>query len=369
MIGTRPITLIVMLLAHTTAAQIVKQQKLASFHMAVRQNAGREERKLERGGRVHIRNPFGSIIITGWERDTVHATTDDGVSPRIVFEQAPNATLTVSLAETTRDGGRVNLNVSLSRSAEIQVESEDGNVQIGGTTSRVVVRTGGGNVQATHIGSLVVNSQRGSVRVSGTTGAVTIETGGSVSVEDVGGNLVAKSSSNGSASVTNARGLVDLSVVNGGVRVRSADGDVRIASINGGVGIACVKGRVEVSNVNGSIALSDIGGDVDATTSNSPIEFRGAINAGRRYRLKSHAASVSMALSPDTPGFTATLSSYRGGMETDFPLATESPFSNRRLIGRYKDGGDGRTLVQLDSFNGTIKLIKGTAVATTDCRR
>jgi len=367
--GTGHMTLVLLLLAHTTAAQTVKQQKLASFQTAVRQSIGRDERKLERGGKVYIRNLFGSIIITGWERDTVEATTDDGMSPGIVFGQAPNAILTVSPAETTRDGHRVNLNVSLSHSAEIEVESVDGHVQIGGTTSRVVVRTRGGNVQATHIGSLIVTSQRGSVRVSGTTGAITIETGGSISVEDVGGNLVAKSTSNGGASVTNARGLVDLSVVNGGVRVRSADGDVRVASINSGVDIACVKGRVEVSNVNGSIGLSNIGGDVDATTSNSPIEFKGAINAGRRYRLKSHAASVSMALSPDTPGFTATLSSYHGGMETVFPLTVESPFSNRRLIGRYKDGGDGRTLVQLDSFNGTIKLIKDAAVVTTNCRR
>ncbi len=241
-------------------------------------------------------------------------------------------------------------------------------MQIGGTTSRVV-RTKGGNVQATRIGSLVVTSQRGSVRVSGTTGTVTIETRGSISVEVVGGNLVAKSTGNGGASVTNARGLVDLSVVNGGVHVRSADGDVRVASINGGVSITCIKGRVEVSNVNGSIALTNVGGDVDATTSNSPIEFRGVIYAGRRYRLKSHAASVSMALPPDTPGFTATLSSYRGGMETDFPLATESPFTSRRLIGRYKDHGDELTLVELDSFNGTIKLIKDAATSTTDCRR
>src|SRR5439155_13319571 len=71
----------------------------------------------------------------------------------------------------------------------------------------------------------------------------------------------------------------------------------------------------------------------------------------------------------DAPGFTATLSSYGGEIETDFPLNVESPLQrgaiNRRIIGRY---GDGQAQIVLDSFSQGVKLSKASAGALKDCK-
>ncbi len=75
-----------------------------------------------------------------------------------------------------------------------------------------------------------------------------------------------------------------------------------------------------------------------------------------------------MAIQPDPPGFTATLITYSGEIETDFPLTVNTPLSgpiNRRIVGTYKDG---QTLVTLDSFSGTVSIVKGVAGTQTACK-
>jgi len=73
-----------------------------------------------------------------------------------------------------------------------------------------------------------------------------------------------------------------------------------------------------------------------------------------------------MAIQPDAPGFTATLASYSGEMETDFPLRLEGPYSkvNRKVTGRFGDGGADITL---DSFSSTVTLTKLVAAKMPKC--
>jgi hypothetical protein len=83
--------------------------------------------------------------------------------------------------------------------------------------------------------------------------------------------------------------------------------------------------------------------------------------------LKSTSGHAHMTVPADAPGFTATLSSYSGEVETDFPLTVESPLQgpvNRRIIGRY---GDGQAQIQLDSFSTGVKLSKASADTIKDC--
>jgi hypothetical protein len=68
------------------------------------------------------------------------------------------------------------------------------------------------------------------------------------------------------------------------------------------------------------------------------------------------------------PGFTATLSSYSGSVETDFPLTLDPALQrgsiNRRLTGRY---GDGQTQITLESFSQGVKLTKAAPESSNDC--
>jgi len=76
---------------------------------------------------------------------------------------------------------------------------------------------------------------------------------------------------------------------------------------------------------------------------------------------------VEMILAAKTPGFNATLSSYRGIVESDFPLKIIQPAANKeparagdqetnkRLNGRFGKGGP---QIMLDSFEGLVRLTR-----------
>jgi DUF4097 and DUF4098 domain-containing protein YvlB len=134
---------------------------------------------------------------------------------------------------------------------------------------------------------------------------------------------------------------------------------VRATTINGNINIQCVKGRVDASTSRGEITLLNVGGDVEATTTDSPINFTGAIVQNGRYRLKSMEGKVTMSIPDSSPGFTANLMSYNSDASTDFPLrgtpASANSQANRRVEARH---GDGQAQITLDSFSQTVRLSK-----------
>jgi hypothetical protein len=139
--------------------------------------------------------------------------------------------------------------------------------------------------------------------------------------------------------------------------------------LTGDVSVRCSKGRAEVSSASGTITLVGIAGDAEASTASGEVTFAGLIRAGGNYRLKSLSGSVIMTIQSDAPGFTATLSTYSGGLETEFPLKVESPVQrgamNRRLTGTF---GNGEAKISLDSFSGEVKIAKGTAARLKECK-
>src|SRR6185295_14684922 len=176
--------------------------------------------------------------------------------------------------------------------------------------------------------------------------------------------------SHGEIRVQTVGGPVEVATTHGEVTVLNAGGDVRVNSSSSEINIRCAKGRVEAQTAGGSIALTGIGGDVDASTASGEIAFKGPIRPDGRYRLKSLSGEVEMAIQESPPGFTATLVTYNGEIETVFRLKISSPMSggpiNRRITGVY---GDGQAQLALDSFNGAVRIVKmGPDVAKQQCK-
>ena len=174
----------------------------------------------------------------------------------------------------------------------------------------------------------------------------------------------------GDVEIDGVSGLADVITTSGTIAVKNAGADVRALSLSGRIEIECARGRVDVSNTDGPITISGIGGDVSATTTYSTTRLSGGIRANGRYYLKSMSGAIEMELPANSPGFTATLSSYRGELSSDFSLKTnQKPKSttqtNRRLIGRH---GNGLAQITLDSFDGAVRLRKLAAGTTKECR-
>ncbi len=302
--------------------------------------------KLERGGRVSIVNSAGQITVKGWDRDTIEASASDDESSQVRVQITGDARRArVSLSPERRYGAEVSLKVFVPRYAEIEsIEIHRGDVDVSDIEGAASITSSNGDVMASRTGSLKVGSRTGAIIA-----------------RDVKGNFVGKNFS-GDIQVIGASGAVDISCFSGDITVQNIDGTVTLNSTSGDIRIDCAKDRIDATAVSGTVTLTGIGGDVDANTTSGDVIFRGPIRASGRYRLKSLSGEVTMTVQSDAPGFTATLSTYSGEIETAFPLKLDSPLQgpvNRRVIGRY---GDGQAQITLDSFSGAARIIKGAAV-------
>ncbi|HLF84678.1 MAG TPA: DUF4097 family beta strand repeat-containing protein [Blastocatellia bacterium] len=311
--------------------------------------------KLARGGKVAISSRSGQIIVSGWDRDVVEARATGDSGPVPVETQTtgdpsrPRLLLTVSARRYGRDA---RLDVKVPRYADVEtLEGYRGDIEVADVDGATLINAGNGDVKITRVGSLKVSRRSGDVIV-----------------REVKGDLTARSF-NGDVVADSVAGLVDVAATNGDLAVHNAGGDVRANSATGDVEVRCAKGRAEVSSASGSITLIGVGGDVDASTASADVIFRGPIRVDGSYRLKSLSGGVSMTIQPDVPGFTATLTTYSGGIETAFPLKVESPVQggpiNRRITGTY---GNGQAKLALDSFSGMVTIAKGTAAALKECK-
>ncbi len=317
--------------------------------------AGQVSMKLDRGGKVTLTNRTGAIVVTGWDRDTIEAKAIDGAEsvPIEVSGESSRSRIYLSVPYSARRrSGDIRLDVRLPRYADIEsINSQRADIEVTGIDGAVSITSGSGDVRVSSVGSLRVNRSHGNLTIKGVKGELIARTThGDVWAESVGG-------------------LLDLATTHGNVTVREAGGDLRVHSTTGDVQIDCAKGRAEATSSNGSITLTGVAGDVDAGTSSGNVTLTGSIRTSGRYKLKTLSGDVRMTIQPDPPGFIATLSNYSGEMETHFPLRLETPLRggpiNRRIIGRYGDGG---AKITLDSFSGSVRLIKGTAASIDRCK-
>src|SRR2546427_1822644 len=114
---------------------------------------GEQERKLERGGKVSVRNPAGPISITGWDRDTIQATAvrtgrEETVRINITEDSQHAGVVSITPAlEGRRGGHEVHLEVKLPRYAQIEsANAHGGDVEISGIEGSVNASSGSGNL-------------------------------------------------------------------------------------------------------------------------------------------------------------------------------------------------------------------------------
>ena len=353
----------------------------------VRDQTGKVSIAVGRGLRINVGNrTTGPIIVIGWDRDTIEAsaTSDRGAEHvRVMVDPNPSGlriALKADYAEESNAGLRLGhelLESVFSRMKEERYrpakppQAPPVPPTQAPDVSPIEIRPGEifFEVKVPRYAEIeLIEVYRSNVLVSGVETAIAVSGDRSeIKLKDVGAAEVRTSS--GPVEVDQAKGLIDVITTGGAIAVKNAGGDVRALSISGKIEIQCAHGRVDVSNTDASITLTGVNGDVTAMATNSSVRLSGSIRADGRYHLKSMSGTVEMEIPANSPGFTAALSSYRGGIGTDFPLKTSKPApvgqTNQRLIGRY---GNGLAQITLDSFDGAVKLGKVSVGALKECR-
>jgi hypothetical protein len=154
---------------------------------------------------------------------------------------------------------------------------------------------------------------------------------------------------------------VQVSVITGDAIISKVEGEIKANVVSGDLRIQCAKGPIKANSVSGSVEIEGAGSEVYAEAVSGDVLFKGEIAAAGMYNLKSMNGEVEMAIPEKSVGFTATLTTFNGDIETDFPLKLESTTQtgglNRRIVGRF---GDGQAKVALNSFNSSVRILKAT---------
>jgi len=259
------------------------------------------------GTRVVIDNFAGAIVVDTWTKNAVRVRAEHSRRAQLDIE---HAVARLDLSAHGKWGEPVFVDFAITVPAGTPIE-------LSGVYTDIEVRGGEGAVKAETV--------KGDVLVEGAKGAVTC------------------SSVEGEVVVLNSRGRVEASAVNDIVRVVGATGVVQAESVNGDVFLEQLKaGTVEASTVNGE------------------VYFVGDIQSDGDYSFSSHNGGIRVGV-PVNTNCSGSVSTYGGSFESSFSIDRSD--KKKRENDFTFTIGDGSARLELESFNGSIRLDRPEAVA------
>jgi DUF4097 and DUF4098 domain-containing protein YvlB len=252
------------------------------------------------GGSLELNTDGGSVTVGSWDRDAVRIVTarTDRSRPRI---DVRGSAVTVH-SESLRPGpANEDYTITVPRRFSVGVDGVDVVVGISGIT-----------------GDVSIDNVEGAVRIRDVTGRISVES------------------------------------VSGGVAIENARGNVTVTTVNQGIRIEDVRGDIAVETVNGSIAIHGAeSSHVRASTVNGVIEYDGAVRDGGSYYLGTHNGRIIMSLA-ERVNARVTAATSNGRVEAEFPIQLNAMRDGRAQFTL----GNGSASVELQSFNGTVHLVR-----------
>jgi DUF4097 and DUF4098 domain-containing protein YvlB len=252
-----------------------------------------------RDGTVKITNAEGTVRVTGWYRDSVAVTGTLGAGAERL--------------EFSTDARETKIRVLLSRDAET-VEGSELEVRVP-RFSYVAVRTSAAEIEVVDVGGgLDLESVSGGIRVSGNPRMVYAESAG------------------------------------GDVHLEVATKIARAKTLNGDVTVLGARGFLEVSTVSGdAIVTGEELWEGSITSVSGNIRYEGDFQSEGSFSFESHSGIIELAL-PARTAADFRLTTFTGvKTENDFAPADARSFAI----------GGGGTLIQVRSFKGTVRILKG----------
>ena len=314
---------------------------------------------------IEIENPRGDVSISAGDGTAVEVqahevafASNDTEAKKIFDSEAAQVTVSgnaVLVRSESSNSGRVNLTVTVPK------------------TARVTVDAGKGDVTAAGLGAGITVSAHGDTHLNAITGSVQIHFSNSrhdFSAHQVSGDLTADGNCNdltlseikGRVSISGEIfGEVHMENIAGPLGVHTSITDVQIAELPGDLTfdsddlrVTESKGLVHVVTHAKDIDLSQIYGDsyVENRDGRISVEPAGAYNV----EAKNSKGDVEITLPPDA---SASVSgrTHNGDIVTEYGL-TVSGDEDKTVTGRI---GSGQSKIELSSSNGDLRIKKGPA--------
>jgi DUF4097 and DUF4098 domain-containing protein YvlB len=179
--------------------------------------------------------------------------------------------------------------------------------------------------------------------------------------------------------VTGVRGAITAETLEGDITIKGPAESVKLESVQGRITVQGVRGSTTINTVSESIEASDIQGDilaesvsgsivlhridskvVEAETVSGEIILDGRIVDGGRYSLLTHSGELMVTI-PEGANATIATATGSGDVRASFPLPQSERPSRRRQTFRL---GSGSATVELESFSGSIRLLRPAEMGT-----
>jgi DUF4097 and DUF4098 domain-containing protein YvlB len=249
--------------------------------------------------------------------------------------------------DVNASGGDISVRAWNRNAVRIQASSSNQDqVEISNSTVAVSIRTHGRHGPPEDISLTISAPPWMALRLSGVNTGVKVEgVRAPISIETVEGEV----------EVSGGEGLISLRSVQGSVKLRGGKGRISVNSVNEDVEVFNSSGDVAAQTVNGDITLQVVdAASVDASTVNGDISYSGPIRSGGRYALSTHNGDLTLTVAEGTSASVA-VSTFSGEFESEFPV----PFrGTQKGKGFNFTLGSGAAQVTLESFQGTIRLVR-----------
>jgi len=173
--------------------------------------------------------------------------------------------------------------------------------------------------------------------------------------------------------VTGVRGAITAETLEGDITIKGPAESVKLESVQGRLVVQGIRGSTTINTVSESIEASDIQGDilaesvsgnivlhridskvVEAETVSGEIILDSRIVDGGRYSLLTHSGELMVTI-PEGANATIATATGSGDVRASFPLPASERPTRRRQTFRL---GNGSATVELESFSGSIRLLR-----------
>ena len=317
-------------------------------------------------GTIEIQNPRGDVSITAGDSATMQvqahavAYADSDTDAKKIFD-AESAHVTVSgnsvlVKSVGHSSGRLNLTVTVPKSARVTVNASRGNVTAAGLGA-------GANITAGH-GDIHLNTITGSVQVHFSTDK------GDFSAHQVNGDITADGRCN-DLTLSEVQGKIALNGdifgeahmenLSGPVHLHTSVTDLEIASLPGDMTlndedlrVTEAKGQVRVSTHSKNVDLNQIYGDtyVEDRDGNIAVEPAGVYNV----EAKSNSGKGDLELTlPPNASATVNAFTHNGDILSDYPVNLPDGESKRVEF----TVGAGGAKINLTTDVGDVRIKRG----------
>jgi DUF4097 and DUF4098 domain-containing protein YvlB len=317
-------------------------------------------------GSIEIQNPRGDVSITAGDGPNVEVNAhevayadSDSDAKKIFDSEAAHLTVsgnTVLVKSESNDRGRLNLTVTVPKSARVTVDAGHGDVTAAGLGAGLSLTTSHGDVHLSSIdGSVQVHFPNGRHDFSAHQINGDLTSDGDINdltLSEIKGKITQNGEILGDVHIENVTGAIHLHTSVTDLQVPELPGDLTLNSDD--LRVTEAKGQVRVTTHAKDVDLSQIYGDTYVEDRDGRVSVEPAGNYA--IEAKNSKGDVEVSLAPNASA-AVSVRTHNGDIVSDYTI----PSSDDDNKSANFQIGSGSARIDLSTDNGDIRIKKGSA--------